>query len=529
VGEGAQSNELYATPITVPSAPQNIQASFGDAFVNLIWQAPSSDGGSSIIAYNIYIRISGGETHLITIGNVLMYNDTGLTNGQTYYYKVSAVNSVGEGAQSNELNATPTTVPSAPQNFQATSGNTYVNLSWAAPISDGGSPIIRYQVWSSTTSGEETFLANVDSNLWYNNTGLTNGQTYYYKVSAVNAVGDGLQSNELYATPSTVPSAPQNLHASSGDAFVNLTWTAPSNDGGASVTNYKIYRGTTSGGETYLITIGNVLTYNDTGLTNGQTYWYSVSAVNHAGEGPTTSPMESTPFTVPDAPTGLIAVAGDASVTLNWTAPVFDGGNAITGYNIYKSTTETGTYALIASSAELSYADTGLTNGFTYWYKVSTVNGAGEGAATVPASGTPLAVPSAPQGLTATPGSNKVTLAWQAPGDNGGSAILSYQVYRSFSGVPFTQVGVVGGSVLSYVDTNVTAGTNYTYYVKAVNVVGTGAQSTSRSATPLGAGGSGDDTLVYVGIVVLLLLIVILILAYWYMRGKNKKTPPKSP
>jgi hypothetical protein len=122
-----------------------------------------------------------------------------------------------------------------------------------------------------------------------------------------------------------------------------------------------------------------------------------------------------------------------------------------------------------------------------------------------------------------------VTLAWQAPGDNGGSAILSYQVYRSFSGVPFTQVGVVGGSVLSYVDTNVTAGTNYTYYVKAVNVVGTGAQSTSRSATPLGAGGSGDDTLVYVGIVVLLLLIVILILAYWYMRGKNKKTPPKSP
>jgi subtilase family serine protease len=95
---------------TVPSAPQNLKATAGNAQVTLSWSAPSSNGGSAITNYNIYRgTASGGETLLTTLGNVLTYTDTAVTNGQIYYYQVTAVNSVGESSRSNEASATPST------------------------------------------------------------------------------------------------------------------------------------------------------------------------------------------------------------------------------------------------------------------------------------------------------------------------------------------------------------------------------------------------------------------------------------
>ena len=95
---------------TVPSAPQNLKATAGNAQVTLSWSAPSSNGGSAITNYNIYRgTASGGETLLTTLGNVLAYTDTTVTNGQTYYYQVTTVNSVGESNRSNEASATPST------------------------------------------------------------------------------------------------------------------------------------------------------------------------------------------------------------------------------------------------------------------------------------------------------------------------------------------------------------------------------------------------------------------------------------
>ena len=93
---------------TVPSAPQNLKATAGNAQVALSWSAPSSSGGSVITSYKIYRgTVSGGEELLITTGNVLTYTDTTATNGQTYYYQVTAVNSIGESGMSNEASATP--------------------------------------------------------------------------------------------------------------------------------------------------------------------------------------------------------------------------------------------------------------------------------------------------------------------------------------------------------------------------------------------------------------------------------------
>ena len=138
-------------------------------------------------------------------------------------------------------------------------------------------------------------MKEVGTVLTYTDSDLTNNQTYYYQVSAVNAVGEGAKSNEAPATPTpvpptptpavTTPAAPQNPRSTLGDDHVSLKWTAPIDDGGAAITNYMIYRGTAPGGGTLLTTVGNVLTYNDAPVTSGQKYYYQVSAVNSAGEG----------------------------------------------------------------------------------------------------------------------------------------------------------------------------------------------------------------------------------------------------
>jgi len=111
------SVSITASPIagTAPGAPTGLTATAGSTQVSLSWTAPASNGGVNITAYRVYRgTTSGGETLVTTggcsgLGNVLSCSDTGLTPGQAYYYQVSAVNAIGEGARSNEASATPPT------------------------------------------------------------------------------------------------------------------------------------------------------------------------------------------------------------------------------------------------------------------------------------------------------------------------------------------------------------------------------------------------------------------------------------
>jgi fibronectin type 3 domain-containing protein len=163
------------------------------------------DGGSPITNYKVYRgTVSGGETLLTTLGNTTSYDDAAVTNGTTYFYKVSAVNAVGEGAQSNEVSATPqagVTVPSAPQNLTAAPAKGKgVQLNWSPPASNGGSPITGYNIYRGASAGGETLLTSVGNVTSFKDTSTTRGQTYYYKVTAVNAVGESPASNEANAS-----------------------------------------------------------------------------------------------------------------------------------------------------------------------------------------------------------------------------------------------------------------------------------------------------------------------------------------
>jgi hypothetical protein len=201
---GAAAFTAVHAPPTVPTAPTNLVASGANATMNLSWSAPSSNGGSAVTGYNVYRgTTTGTETLLKSVGATASYSDTAVTNGTTYYYEVSAVNGVGEGAKSAEASATPATKPGAPQNLtahQATSKG--VNLNWAAPAANGGAAITGYMLNRSTRSGQETSYLTIictTSTCSYTDTGTKRGTTYYYNVAATNRVGTGPVSNQASA------------------------------------------------------------------------------------------------------------------------------------------------------------------------------------------------------------------------------------------------------------------------------------------------------------------------------------------
>jgi fibronectin type 3 domain-containing protein len=280
-------------------------------------------------------------------------------------------------------------------------------------------------------------------------------------------------------TPTT-PSAPTLNSASRGNNRVTLFWSEPSFDGYAPITAYNVYRGTASGGETLLTTVGSVTNFADTTAVNGTTYFYQVSAVNSAGEGPRSAELSATPATTPGAPTLVSATAGDTSVGLSWSAPASDGGSAITSYT---ATASPG--GAICTSTGTACTVTGLTNGTSYAFTVRARNAVGTGPASNALSATPRVPgdpPSAPLNPATSPNQPEgILVSWSAPSSSGTHPITAYRIYRGTSPGSATYLATVG-NVASYMDAAVTNGGLYYYQVAAVNAPGEGPRSVERSA-----------------------------------------------
>ncbi|MEX2683188.1 MAG: fibronectin type III domain-containing protein [Candidatus Sigynarchaeota archaeon] len=175
------------------------------------------------------------------------------------------------------------TVPSQPRSLNLTPSPNQISLSWQAPSFDGLSAVTGYRIYRGTEPGKLSLLASIGNVISYVNMGLTNGMEYYYAVSAINTIGEGMLCPECSAMPVGVPPAP-SLGAEGGDTQVVLSWTQPITDGGSPITDYKTYRGTSSTAKTLLASTGNVMTYTDLTVSNDVTYHYQVLAVNEFGD-----------------------------------------------------------------------------------------------------------------------------------------------------------------------------------------------------------------------------------------------------
>lgn len=178
----------------IPAAPEDLYAMPGDGVATLHWTAIDQ-----ATEYGIFKSTeSGGPyTAVDNTTNEGSYQVTGLTNGTRYYFVITAGNSAGWSAYSNETSAVPNPPPPAPTGLSAAPGNGKVTLSWNA--STGASS---YAIYGSTTSGGGYgYKTSVEGLTTCEVTGLTNGTTYYFVVTAGNGNGWSGYSNEASAKP----------------------------------------------------------------------------------------------------------------------------------------------------------------------------------------------------------------------------------------------------------------------------------------------------------------------------------------
>ena len=277
-----------------------------------------------------------------------------------------------------------------PTGLVASPGNGAVQLSWSVPSSDGGSALMKYKVFRSTTKGGEDLtkspLATLsNSTRSFSDTSVVNGMTYYYVVVATNAVGTSAASTEASAQPggsitATVPGAPTSVQATNPPGYNHLQWNPPTSDGGSPITSYQVFRGTTPGGEDLSKPVATVATtsYDDQlSVVAGATYYYKLKAVNQVGPGPASAEVSATLTPgAPGAPTLSGKVVSGPAVQLTWTVPS-DGGSPITKYVVLRDTVRL-TSLTASATGPTGYADTAPPSG-THVYQVKAVNAYGNG------------------------------------------------------------------------------------------------------------------------------------------------------
>jgi fibronectin type 3 domain-containing protein len=292
-------------------------------------------------------------------------------------------------------------VPGSVNSVSVSAGDGEVVLSWNSV--DGA---LSYNVYWSTSSGVSTSsgtkIAGAPTS--FTHSGLTNNKTYYYVVTAVNLAGEGAASGQASGTPKAssvsnaiLPDVPTGVTGTAGLNQAALSWSSV-DDADYYNIYYSTSSGVTSGNGTKIAGISGTA-YTHTGLANGATYYYVVTSVNGSNESDESAEIGVTPQ-VP-APSNLQVSSADSELTVSW-----DNVDGISTYNIYWSLTPTVTKSSNKiSSVTSGYTHSGLTNGTTYYYAVTSNNAGGESALSSVISGSPAVV------------ATSATMVWGHDGD----------------------------------------------------------------------------------------------------------------
>jgi fibronectin type 3 domain-containing protein len=286
VGEGPVSGLAAATTLGLPGAPVNLSALPGVGEIGLSWEAGSGDG---ITGYRIYRGSDADNLGFLAESEDTQLLNDGLGNGATFFYAVSAVNSVGEGPLSAVVSTTTFDLPGAPQGLAATTGPGVgeISLAWSAPATNGGTEVTGYRLYRGLDA-ESLELLSEGPEAGFIDEELGNGVTLVYAVSAVNAVGEGPLSALVSGSTFDVPAAPGGLvaRAGPGDGAITIEWDAPAANGGLDVTHYNVY---SAGFDLHFHLVGQLAAdapreFAETELGAGVARYYHVTAANEAGE-----------------------------------------------------------------------------------------------------------------------------------------------------------------------------------------------------------------------------------------------------
>ncbi len=383
----------------VPPPPASVAAYPGNNCNLVCW--PVTPGATS---YNIlrstnsgsgYVSITNGVIGPVCGGgfNNATFLDATAVNGSNYFYVVQSVNPNGTSTNSpDSLGATPgvnfsTNAPAVPTGPNVSSvGHQSVTFNWSAPSGANYYTVYRSTLFDNGGGASNVLrtivLANNVTGTSYNDTSPTDGSIYSYFVTATSAGGTSGNSAPvvgvaLPAPPSSSPGSLRGIFAQGTNIVLN--WSSV-----PGAVGYVIRRATDADSPYTFLQSVTETTYFDSGLNTNTTYYYQVAAVNAAGVSANAS------VSVPPPPPGpsLNAVPSDGQVLLTWNVSP-----GATNYVLQSSTTDGGPYNTIASTAAISYLNTGLTNGTTYYYVVFAADADGQGPLSAQAGATPFAGP----------------------------------------------------------------------------------------------------------------------------------------
>ena len=489
-GPWSLKNTVPVQPAQSVGPPSEIVTISGNASATLTWDEPSVGAKQYQVQYSTN-RNGPWQPTLTTPWDHIEI--TGLTNGTTYYFQVRSFNSDADKSEwvPAPNPATPTGGTNAPTNVQAVGDNAKATVIWTAPTPTPDRYLVQYRIAGGTTPWISAPNATGTSTTV---TGLTNGTSYVFQVAAVK---DGQQSawatsNAATPHPASTPLPPTSVSAYGTDSAAVVSWTMPA---GQPVTTYLLQYSLNNSQwfpATPVSTGRTDQTFILGGLTNGQAYYIRVAAASGSlASNYTQMPGTVTPIAVPGPPQLLTGTPGNASVALNWRAPIIVGATSpVTGYRVQYSSNNGATWASAPDVAAPAIATTvtGLANGVGYIFRVKATSNVGDGPwSATTGTITPPGGSNPPTNVTAVPGNARATVTWTAPGGSG-SPVIGYRVTSAPGGLTCTTSAVPPSvPATTCAVTGLTNGQPYTFTVVAVTGAGTSpASAPSAAVTPAG-------------------------------------------
>ena len=479
------SSSFAPAPATTASAPTISSAIPGFSSVALTWKAPVSNGGAAITSYLVQYSANGATWQSMSTTNTSA-TVTSLANGTAYSFRVAAVNSVGTGAASAVVTATPVLpgVPTAPRSLTGSVGRQTAALSWQSPLSIGGSAITDYVIEASTNAGVTwSVMPDAVSLLRTASfSGLTAGVAYQFRVRAINAGGPSVPSNTVTLTPLSFnpPSVVRGVTATARLLGAYVYWSTPIDMGGGTlqsfVVDYSVDGGTTYSGSVRVSASRRNVTM--TGLAGGVEHRVRVRAINEYGtSAEATVRITPIPLVAPSAPRSLYVNVNYNAASLYWSTPASNGGTAVTGYVAQYSTDSGATWSRSAtiSFVNRSFVFSGLAGGTSHMFRVTAVNAVGESVASNVVVATPPApsVARAPRSMSGFLSGNTAYLSWGSPASNGGSVVTGYVLESSTdAGATWNTAATTTAAYRSARIARLLGGVSYSFRVRAVNAVG---------------------------------------------------------